>query len=49
MEDRLCTRDVIQLLEVEDMYVDDLDELDDEPVCEYSDDSLGVQLNDDER
>jgi len=27
MEDRLCTRDVIQLLEAEDMDVDDFDEL----------------------
>ena len=49
MEDRLCTRDVILLLEAEDMDVDDFDELDDEPVCEYSDDSLGVELSDDER
>ena len=53
MEDRLRTNDVIQLLEADDMEVDnfddELDELYEEPMCEYSDDSLGVQLSDDER
>ena len=42
-------RDVIQMLEAEDMEVDDFDQLDDEPMCEHSDESLGVELSDDER
>lgn len=51
MEDRLHTY-VIQLLEVNDLEVynfDELEGLDDEPMCEHSDDSLGVEQSDDER
>ena len=49
MEDHLRTHDVIELLEAEDMKVDKYDDELDEPMCEHSDDSLGVELSDDER
>ena len=48
MEDRLRTNEVIEMLYAEypDMDVEDMDE---EPMCEESDDSLGLEMSDDER
>ena len=46
MEGRLCTDEVIDLLDAEDMDMEDVDE---EPMCEESDDSLGLEMSDDER
>ena len=46
MEGRLRTDEVIDLLDAEDMDMEDVDE---EPMCEESDDSLGLEMSDDER
>ena len=46
MEGRLRTDEVIDLLDAKDMDVEDMDE---EPMCEESDDSLGLEMSDDER
>lgn len=46
MKAHLCTDEVIELLDTEDMDMEDMDE---ELMCDKSDKSLEVEMSDDER